>query len=96
MEAKNDLKMEGPDKDGRYSIKQTLKAGVHEYKFVINGKDWHNDPGNPDVVGKYSNSVLRIANTTSEASVKNPSESPTSRTATGLSSLQSPVSSLTH
>jgi len=55
-----DLKLDGPDQDGRYSIKRTLKAGVHEYKFVINGDNWRNDPGNPDVVGTYLNSVLRI------------------------------------
>jgi hypothetical protein len=37
-----------------------LKAGTHEYKFVIDGKTWRADPGNPDFAGEYSNSVLRI------------------------------------
>lgn len=55
-----DLKMEGPDKDGVYSTKLKLKAGVHEYKFVVNGTIWRADPGNPDVTGEYANSVLRI------------------------------------
>jgi hypothetical protein len=52
--------MEGPDKTGTYSTKLKLKTGAHEYKFVIDGKSWRTDPGNPDVVGDYANSVLRI------------------------------------
>ena len=55
-----DLKMDGPNTDGVYSKKLKLKPGVHEYKFVINGTTWRADPGNPDVTGEYSNSVLRI------------------------------------
>ena len=58
----NEIKLEGPDKDGKYSTKLKLKAGDHEYKFVINGTTWRADPGNPDVAGDYSNSVLRIRN----------------------------------
>jgi hypothetical protein len=54
------LKMEGPDTTGTYSTKLKLKAGVHEYKFVIDGKTWRADPGNPDIAGDYANSVLRI------------------------------------
>jgi peroxiredoxin len=54
------LKMQGPDKTGAYTTKLKLKAGVHEYKFVIDGKTWRADPGNPDVAGDYANSVLRI------------------------------------
>src|SRR5262249_1933885 len=54
------LKMEGPDKIGAYATKLKLKAGVHEYKFVLDGKTWRADPGNPDVAGDYANSVLRI------------------------------------
>jgi hypothetical protein len=53
-------KMEGPDKMGIYSTKLKLKAGSHEYKFVIDGKTWRADPGNPDFTGEYANSVLRI------------------------------------
>jgi hypothetical protein len=53
--------MEGPDKSGTYSTKLKLKAGAHEYKFVIDGKVWRPDPGNPDFAGEYANSVLRIA-----------------------------------
>ena len=57
----DDHKMEGPDKSGTYSTKLKLKAGAHEYKFVIDGKVWRPDPGNPDFAGEYANSVLRIA-----------------------------------
>jgi thiol-disulfide isomerase/thioredoxin len=53
-------KMEGPDKTGAYLTRLKLKAGTHEYKFVINSKTWRADPGNPDFAGEYANSVLRI------------------------------------
>lgn len=55
-----DQKMEGPDKSGTYSTRLKLKAGAHEYKFVIDGKTWRSDPGNPDFAGSYANSVLKI------------------------------------
>jgi peroxiredoxin len=64
-------KMDGPDDTGTYSTKLKLKAGVHEYKFVIDGKTWRGDPGNPDFVGDYANSVLVVgpkAGTTAPAS----------------------------
>src|SRR5262245_35290443 len=53
-------KMQGPDKSGAYTTTLKLKAGVMEYKFVIDGKTWRADPGNPDVAGDYANSVLRV------------------------------------
>lgn len=56
----DDLKMEGPDKDGTFTRTLSLKPGMYEYKFVLNGKTWRNDPGNPDVIGDYRNNVLRI------------------------------------
>ena len=56
-----DHKLDGPDKNGAYSTKLKLKAGVYEYKFVIDGKTWRTDPGNPDFAGQYANSVLKIA-----------------------------------
>lgn len=62
-----DLKMDGPDKNGVYSTKVKLKAGAHEYKFVINGTIWRADPGNPDVAGEYGNSLLRIPAKTKSA-----------------------------
>jgi thiol-disulfide isomerase/thioredoxin len=56
-----DHKMDGPDKEGTYSTKLKLKPGAYEYKFVIDGKTWRADPGNPDFTGDYANSVLKIA-----------------------------------
>jgi hypothetical protein len=52
--------MDGPDAEGRYKTTLKLGKGRHEYKFVIDGKKWRADPGNPDQVGQYHNSVLRI------------------------------------
>ena len=57
----NGLKMDGPDAEGTYTTKVKLKAGAHEYKFVIDGTVWRNDPGNPDFVGYFANSVLKIS-----------------------------------
>ena len=54
-------KMDGPDKDGVYKTKIKLRAGIHEYKFVIDGTTWRADPGNAESMGFYGNSVLRIA-----------------------------------
>jgi hypothetical protein len=54
------LAMTGPDAGGYYSVVQKLPAGNHEYKFVIDGKQWRSDPGNPEQVGFYRNSLLRI------------------------------------
>lgn len=56
-----DLKMEGPDATGAYIAKLKLKAGVHEYKFVIDGKTFRADPGNAETAGQFANSVLKIA-----------------------------------
>lgn len=56
----NELKMEGPDSEGFYSTTVRLKPGVHEYKYVIDGKNWRTDPGNPSTKGQYDNSVLEI------------------------------------
>lgn len=53
-------KMDGPDAKGRYTTKLTLKPGVHEYKFVIDGEHWRADPGNPLEQGDYHNSVLKL------------------------------------
>jgi peroxiredoxin len=53
-------KMDGPDADGRYTAKLTLKPGNHEYKFVIDGKQWRTDPGNPQTAGFFRNSVLKV------------------------------------
>jgi hypothetical protein len=54
------LKMEGPGADGRYTCQLRLKPGIYEYKFVIDGKTWRADPGNPVHVTYFQNSQLRV------------------------------------
>jgi hypothetical protein len=54
------LKMNGPDSDGFYSASAQLPEGRHEYKFVIDGKTWKQDPGNREQAGDYHNSVVRV------------------------------------
>jgi hypothetical protein len=53
-------KMDGPDKEGAFTARLTLKKGSYEYKFVIDGKVWKYDPGNPHHAGFYNNSVLLV------------------------------------
>jgi hypothetical protein len=55
-----DLRMDGPDGDGFYTKRMTLKPGAHEYKFVIDGEHWRFDPGNPNQVGYFRNSKLVV------------------------------------
>jgi hypothetical protein len=57
-----DLKMDGPDDTGNFQFKQTLPAGRHEYKYVIEGTKWRHDPGNRRQAGDYHNSVLELGN----------------------------------
>jgi peroxiredoxin len=54
-------KMEGPDAAGRFTTTLVFKPGTHEYKYVIDGKHWRADPGNPSQSGFYHNSVLTLA-----------------------------------
>jgi glycosidase len=39
-------KMNGPDKNGVYTLKYNLRPGEYQYKFVINGEHWFHDPNN--------------------------------------------------
>ncbi len=52
--------MDGPDEKGNYTTKLKLAAGLHEYKFVLDGTRWRFDPGNPRQVGFYRNSQVRV------------------------------------
>jgi peroxiredoxin len=54
------LAMDGPDDSGRYTTRLELKPGRYEYKFVLDGKAWRHDPGNPLQAGFYNNSVLIV------------------------------------
>jgi 1,4-alpha-glucan branching enzyme len=53
-------KMEGPDDSGRFHTTIALNAGNHEYKFVLDGTRWRQDPGNRRQAGYYHNSVLEV------------------------------------
>ncbi|MDI6807570.1 MAG: hypothetical protein QME66_01125 [Candidatus Eisenbacteria bacterium] len=57
------LPMADPDKDGIWEVIVPLAPGRYEYKFVVEGRDWKEDPGNPDKVSDPyggSNSVLTV------------------------------------
>ena len=56
------LKMDGPDASGFYQTKVILPPGTHEYKYVLDGTRWRQDPGNPNNQGGgyYRNSVLEL------------------------------------
>jgi hypothetical protein len=54
-------KMEGPDKDGRFTTRLQLKRGTYEYKFVLEGKTWEADPENVLQAGAYRNSLVFVA-----------------------------------
>jgi glycosidase len=47
--------------DGKWRATSLIPAGDHEYKFVVNGTEWENDPANPIRVGPHQNSLLKIA-----------------------------------
>jgi len=55
--------LRGPDPAGFWSARVELPAGVHEYKFVVDGDRWYADPDNPEGVSDGHNglnSVLRL------------------------------------
>jgi serine protease Do len=53
-------KMDGPDREGRFSTRLKLKEGRYEYKFVLDGRTWTADPENVLQAGLYHNSVLHV------------------------------------
>jgi peroxiredoxin len=57
---KRPLAMTGPDDRGNYSTTIVLGPGAHEYKFLIDGKTYRHDPGNPESAGYFHNSLLRL------------------------------------
>jgi glycosidase len=67
------VRLSGPDANGLWSGPPgadgvwwgplELRAGIHEYKFVVDGAHWFRDPHNPDGVNDNNNgqnSVLRL------------------------------------
>jgi peroxiredoxin/mono/diheme cytochrome c family protein len=53
-------KMDGPDGSGLFQTRLVLEKGTHEYKFVLEGTRWRQDPGNGRQVGFYHNSVVEV------------------------------------
>jgi hypothetical protein len=53
-------KMDGPDAEGWFTTRLELKAGRYEYKYVLEGKLWRADPGNPRQAGYFNNSLLVV------------------------------------
>ncbi len=58
---KTALKMDGPDADGTFQTRLVLKPASYQYKFLIDGEKWRQDPGNPRQVGGYNNSLIELA-----------------------------------
>lgn len=58
------IEMVDPDRDGVWSARVALEAGVHEYMFVIDGTEWRPDPNalayTADGFGR-KNSVVAVA-----------------------------------
>jgi hypothetical protein len=57
-------KMDGPNAHGQFTTTLKLKPGRHEYKFVLEGKVWRQDPANPRQAGYFHNSVLLVPDRT--------------------------------
>lgn len=55
--------------DGVWSVTRALRAGLHQYKFLVDGAEYVNDPGNPTLIDNYNRSsknsvfVLTTVNT---------------------------------
>jgi 1,4-alpha-glucan branching enzyme len=57
------IPMSDPDGDGVYTAHHSLAPGDYQYKFVVDGAQWFEDPNNPDHVEDNHgghNSVLRV------------------------------------
>ncbi len=54
------LALTGPDAQGNYSTTIALDPGSHEYKFLIDGETFREDPGNPESAGFFHSSVIRL------------------------------------
>ena len=50
--------MTGPDSQGIFSTHRTLPKGRYEYKFVLDGKEWVTDSGNPYKTEGYLNAIV--------------------------------------
>ena len=41
-------RMQDPDHDGVWELRVPLGPGRYEYRFLVDGRFWDNDPGNPE------------------------------------------------
>ncbi|MEE1196490.1 MAG: type I pullulanase [Lachnospiraceae bacterium] len=49
------------DENGIFTCTVDLEPGIYQYKYVLGGTTWINDPQNPTTVGKDSNSVVVVS-----------------------------------
>ncbi|MBN1511423.1 MAG: hypothetical protein JXB13_05365 [Phycisphaerae bacterium] len=54
------LRMDGPDGEGVFRTTVVLGSGRHEYKFVVDGRDWRTDPENPLRTAGYANAIVHL------------------------------------
>lgn len=74
MSSANDWQGVEMTKDGNiFSITLELEKGDYQYKFLLNGTDWVNDPLNPNTTGENSDNVFSI---TSDAPATPDTEEP--------------------
>ncbi|MBN2448534.1 MAG: alpha-glucosidase C-terminal domain-containing protein [Phycisphaerae bacterium] len=65
--------MRGPRGDGFWLVSVDLRPGTHEYKFVVDGNNWRQDPLNPEAIDDTrggNNSVLRLGQLGSDAAAE--------------------------
>ena len=55
-----EVAMLGPDPQGFHTAAVKLGPGAHEYKFLLSADRYRSDPGNPEQVGWYHNSLIRL------------------------------------
>jgi Glycogen recognition site of AMP-activated protein kinase len=54
------LAITGPNARGAYSTTVVLGPGSHEYKFLIDGEAFREDPDNHESAGFFHNSLIRL------------------------------------
>ena len=57
-----DIKMQGPNENGIYQVTLHLTEDTYQYKFVVNGDHWFQDPSNPNKEDDGHNGYNSIIN----------------------------------
>ena len=60
----------GPDAEGRYQTRLTLKHGTYRYKYVIDGDYWTPDPASPRLIGVLHDTLLVVEGTTKKVTLR--------------------------